>query len=817
MPQRLLRNSTTKVAELLQKAISELANLRRGILTSDFILMALLDQKDSIALKVLDELHLETDKLKRNLIDAILDSVKEIPEIDPAQMTASIRVSKDVQNLFEAADRERKIFDDAYISTSAILLAFFDEKVEKSKKLLEVHGLSYESCKSALRNLRGNVKISQQDGESRLSLLDEYTADITAMARRGLLDPVIGREDEIKRVIEILSRRKKNNPILVGQPGVGKTVIVEGLAQQIVAGDVPEYLLNKRVLSLDIGSLIAGAKMQGEFEERLKAVKDEVIAASGDIILFIDEIHTVVGAGRTSGGLDASNMLKPALAKGLLQCIGATTLREYKQYVETDKALERRFQLVRVKEPSLEQSIEILKGSRERYESHHHIKYTDEALEAAAELSSKYIQDRFLPDKAIDLIDEAGAAKRIKVVYTPPELRQLENDRQELEAKKAEAFTANDFEKMAHYQMELSNLDQKAKELRDKQNAMLGEKDRIVDEQDIAEIISKSTGIPVNKLIAEEAEKLRELESFIGSRVIGQDHAVSSVANAIRRNRSGLRRPNSPIASFLFLGPTGVGKTELAKALAEQVLDDESKIIRLDMSEFMERHAVSKLIGSPPGYVGYGEGGQLTEKVKHNPYSVILLDEFEKAHPDVYNLLLQVLDEGWLTDAEGQKVSFRNSIIIGTSNIGSDILTDKKRPVGLGVQDSRYSKDEEQALIMKEVQKFLKPEFINRLDEIIIFNRLAYEQLKDILEIQLKDLISRVESMGFSLSIGDGVKKYLLDSIDTYHYGARPLRRKMESIVENKIASLLISPSARSGGRIEVKLVDKDVEIKWVS
>jgi ATP-dependent Clp protease ATP-binding subunit ClpC len=522
-----------------------------------------------------------------------------------------------------------------------------------------------------------------------------------------------------------------------------------------------------------------------------------------------------VGAGRTSGGLDASNMLKPALAKGLLQCIGATTLREYKQYIESDKALERRFQLVRIKEPSVEDTVSILMGSRQRYEAHHHVQYTDDALRAAAELSSKYIQDRFLPDKAIDLIDEAGASKRMKVVYTPPEIRQLETQRQELEGKKAEAFSANNFEKMAHYQMEISNLEIKGRELREKEESKRGEKDRLVTDNDIAEVVSKSTGIPVVKLVAEEAQKLRDLEIFLTSRVVGQSHAVSSVANAIRRNRSGLRRPNSPIASFLFLGPTGVGKTELAKALAQQVLDDESKIIRIDMSEYMERHAVSKLIGSPPGYVGYGEGGQLTERVKHNPYSVILLDEFEKAHPDVYNLLLQVLDEGWLTDAEGQKVSFRNCIIIGTSNIGSEILTEQKRPVGIGAQDSRWSKDEEQGLVMKEVQRFLKPEFINRLDEIIIFHRLGRDQLVNILDLQLSDLTNRIQRMGHEITFSQEVKTFLLDAVDTFNYGARPLKRKIETVVENKIASLLIAPLVQTGGKIEVRLTNGEVAVNW--
>ncbi|MEZ4742500.1 MAG: ATP-dependent Clp protease ATP-binding subunit [Bdellovibrionota bacterium] len=633
------------------------------------------------------------------------------------------------------------------------------------------------------------------------------------MARKGILDPVIDRGSEIKRTIEILSRRKKNNPILVGEPGVGKTVIVEGLAQQIVNGDVPEYLLNKRVLSLEIASLLAGAKMQGEFEERLKAVKDEVIAAAGDIILFIDEIHTVVGAGRSGGGLDASNMLKPALAKGLLQCIGATTFKEYKQYIESDKALERRFQLVKVTEPTKEQAISILMGIRKKYEDHHQIEYTDEAIEAAVNLSDRYIQERYLPDKAIDLLDEAGAAKRIKVIYTPPELRHLDLKRQELEAERVKAFNDQDFERMAKFQMELSLLEQQMKEGRESASKQFADNDRIVTEQDIAAIVSEGTGIPVKKMITEEAEKLSHLEEFIEKRVVGQGHAVKSVANAIRRNRSGLRRPNAPIASFLFLGPTGVGKTELAKALAQQVLDDESKIIRIDMSEYMERHSVSKLIGSPPGYVGYGEGGQLTEKIKHNPYSVVLFDEFEKAHPDVYNLLLQVLDEGWLTDAEGRRVSFCNSIIIGTSNIGSDILTDRKRPVGLIAQSEEWDKDEEFKTIMKEVSKFLRPEFINRLDEVIIFNRLSKEDLSVILQIQIDNLEKRLRNLGKNLKFTQQAKEFILDSIDTLNFGARPLRRKIETLVENQVATLLISSEINEKQTVVVDLKDKCISV----
>ncbi|MBP9708051.1 MAG: ATP-dependent Clp protease ATP-binding subunit, partial [Oligoflexales bacterium] len=508
--------------------------------------------------------------------------------------------------------------------------------------------------------------------------------------------------------------------------------------------------------------------------------------------------------------------LKPALAKGFLQCIGATTLREYKQFIEKDKALERRFQPVRLKEPSLEQTIEIVKGIKHKYEAHHQIEYSDEAIKAAVELSDRYITDRQLPDKAIDLIDESGAAKRLKVIYTPPELRELESKRNDLIAKKAEAFNEQDFEKMALIQMELSAIESKMEDARRAFAATQSNIDRVVEKEDIAQIVSRSTGIPVTKMIAEEAEKLTNLEAHIASRIIGQQHAVHSVANAIRRNRSGLRKPGAPIASFLFLGPTGVGKTELAKALAAQVLDDETRIVRLDMSEYMEKHSVARLIGSPPGYVGYGEGGQLTEKIKQNPYSVVLLDEFEKAHPDVYNILLQVLDEGWLSDAEGQRVSFQNCIIIGTSNLGSHILTERKKPVGIGAKDYELSREEEKNEIMKEVKNYLRPEFINRIDEIIIFNRLTQNELKQILELQLKDLGDRLKSLGKTLEVSDAAKAYLIEGIEQQNYGARPLKRKLEQNVENQVATLLISDRNKEKNlNIFVDLKDKSLQVTY--
>jgi ATP-dependent Clp protease ATP-binding subunit ClpC len=541
---------------------------------------------------------------------------------------------------------------------------------------------------------------------------------------------------------------------------------------------------------------------------------DGVMAAEGDIILFIDELHTVVGAGRSGGGLDASNMLKPALARGQLQCIGATTIKEYKQYIESDKALERRFQPVRLAEPSPAQALEILRGLKAKYEAHHQIEYADDALKAAVDFSVRYVTERFLPDKAIDLLDEAGASKRLKVVATPPELRALENRKHDLLNKKAQAFNEQHFEQMAKFQMELARLEEEMRKVREAWQKTHPPEDRFVTSDDIARIVSRSTGIPAARMVEAEAVRLQHLEQALQRRVIGQEDAVRTVADAIRRNRAGLRSGDRPVASFLFLGPTGVGKTELVKALAAELLDDEHKVIRLDMSEFMERHTVSRLIGAPPGYVGYGEGGQLTERVRRQPYSVILLDEFEKAHPDVYNVLLPVLDEGWLTDGEGNRVSFRNCIVVGTSNIGSDILAERRRPVGIGAQNADWSRGEEQEAVMEQVRRFLRPEFINRLDSIIIFNRLGKDELRRVIDLQIAGLARRLEAAGLNLEFSEAAKELVLGSVDTERYGARPLRRKLEQLVENEIARLMIERRDARGATIRVDVEDGKVRVR---
>ncbi len=797
MAQQFLKNSTHRVNEIFQAGINEALNAQVKMLIPEFLLFAILEQKDSIALKIADECKLDEVLVKTTIINGIYDSINQLQKKQDTHFSQSrdptgMYGSPEVAFLLERADIERKNFGDAYISTGTLFMAFFDSRLSCRDILLKA-GLSYEEAKKALLNVRGNHRVTNRDDEAKQSALTQFTRDITAMARRGELDPVTSRENEIERVIQVLSRRKKNNPVLIGEPGVGKTVIIEGLAQRIVDLEVPDHLVGKRVLSLEMADLVAGSKMHGEFEERLKAVKEEIIALEGQVILFIDEIHTVVGAGRTAGSLDASNILKSSLATGQLQCVGATTFKEYKQYIESDRALERRFQPIRVEEPSLEAAKEILKSIAIKYEKHHQIKYSPESLNAAVELSNKYIFSRSLPDKAIDLIDEAGALKRIKVVSIPPDIQKLEQEKAKKDIERNDYFNRQDFAMVASTQMELLDLENKISARRKQWESELKQEDRIVTADDIAELVSKVTGIPAKRLQAEDLEKLAHIEDELAKRLIGQKQAIHSVANALRRNRIGLRERKAPIGSFFFLGPTGVGKTELAKALAEYVLNDEQRLIRFDMTEFMERHETSKLIGSPPGFVGYGEGGQLTEKVKRQPYSVLLFDEVEKAHPDVFNLFLQILDDGRLTDAEGQKVSFENTLIVFTSNLGSEYISSNKRSVGLGGLDKDLSNKEVTELVMGELKKAFKPEFLNRLDEIIVFEKLSPEDIEKILKLNIDKLAKKVKKQGLDLNISAEAQKFLAERGFSPTNGARPLRRLLETEVENKIAQEIIA------------------------
>ncbi len=818
--QQFLKNSTNKVNEIFQGAITEAINAQVRILIPEFILFALLDQKDSIAHKIAIECKLDDVAAKTNVVNSIYDTIHSLSRRDDAHMTPgevqNMYGAPEIAFLLERADQERKTFGDVYISTGTLFLGFFDSRLN-TKEILQNAGLEYDAAKHALSQLRGNKPISSRDAEAQTSALSQYTKDITALARRGALDPVVCRDKEIERVIQVLSRRRKNNPVLIGEAGVGKTVIVEGLATRITNLDVPDHLVGKRILSLEMADLVAGTKMHGEFEERLKSVRDEIFALEGEIILFIDELHTVVGAGKTSGAMDASNILKSALSSGQLQCIGATTLKEYKQFIEADRALERRFQSVLIEEPSLEAAKKIVQALAPRYENHHQIKYAPECFDAVVELSVKYIFSRSLPDKAIDLLDEAGALKRIHAVSIPPELQKLEQEKAAKEHERTEHFNQQDFAKVANVQMEMIKIESRIKEIKHKIQANAKPSDKIVVAEDIAALVAKQTGIPAQRLQTEDLQKLANVEQELSKRVIGQAKAIHAVSSALRRNRVGLRERKAPIGSFLFLGPTGVGKTELAKALAELVLNDESRIIRFDMTEFMQKHEAAKMVGSPPGFVGYGDGGQLTEKIRRQPYSVLLLDEIEKAHADVFNLFLQILDDGHLTDGEGNKINFENTIIIFTSNIGSEHISSSKRAVGLGDFGKDLDDNEIDKLVRDELKTYFKPEFLNRLDDIIVFHKLNKEYIKEILTININDLERRLQKKGLALTISNAARDYLATKGFDPIYGARPLRRLIEGEVEDAIAEEIICKGIDKetgkvhGNQLKIDFVDNNI------
>ncbi|MCH8933309.1 MAG: AAA family ATPase [Nitrospinae bacterium] len=805
MLQQHLRQLTDKVIEALNVGTMEMVNLRQTLLTPDFILIGLLEQQDSRIVKLLETYYPEDKKMTRKILDRLFE-LQEGETKHEEQQIQQIHLAKETDTLFEIALDEAKKLGDRYVSVGAMFLALFDPRVGQTAEVLQEFGLKYNKVKEDLEIMRGGINIDEKDGEGKMDVLSQYTTDLTDMARRGDLDPVIGREKEIDRIIQILSRRKKNNPVLIGEPGVGKTVIVEGLAQKIVKAEVPHSLLDKRVKVLEMSEIIAGAKMRGEFEERMKAVKDEITNAHGSIILFIDELHTIVNAGAGAGGVDASNILKAALAKGQLQCIGATTLDDYKKSIEEDKALARRFQPILVDEPSVDVTVDILNGLKTKYEEHHSIQFRDEAILAAAKLSEKHIYDRALPDKAVDLLDEAGAKKHLELIYVPPVIQQLEKERNEIIKEQKDAFDGQDFEKVAQLRQGVLEIDKKLSIEKVKWNADLNQVDHSVTAEDIANVVATWTGIPVNKIRETETEKLMNMEENLHKRVIGQDNAIVAISNAIRRNRAGLKDKDRPIGSFLFLGPTGVGKTELAKALAEFLLDDENRLIRLDMSEYMEKHSVSKIIGSPPGYVGYDEGGQLTEKVRRHPYSVILLDELEKAHPDVLNILLQLMDDGRLTDAHGRVTSFKNAIIIGTSNIGTKSITEgKTKGIGFAaVEDSSRDYNQVRSMVLNEVQKLFKPEFINRLDDLIVFHKLEPDQVRQIADLMLNNLTQRLQESDMTLEVTKKVRDQLAKDGFSEMYGARPLRRLIEEKIENAISMRIINGEFKHGDTIHV-------------
>jgi len=806
MFQEYIHKSTRKVLNTLEIAVSELVSLKQNMLTPDFVLLALLAQPDSEAMKIIASLSAEPMETASRIREQIQQHNQLAAPTDATQIVAS----QELTNLFEVAYEEAKKLGDEFIATGTLFIAMFDSRVGHVADFLRNSGLRRGQVLETLKALRHGQNISSQEAETEADVLSRYTRDLTELARQGKLDPVVGRENEIHQIIQTLSRRKKNNPVLIGEAGVGKTVIVEKLAQRIADADVPDTLINKRLLALDMGEIVAGANMRGEFEERLKSVRDAVIKAKGQVILFIDELHTVVGAGAGGGGLDAPSLLKTALAQGNLKVIGADTLNEYHRYIEADKALERRFHPILVRAPSINETIQILHGIAPSYEAHHQIEYAPAALEAAARLAERYLTDRQLPDKAVDLVDEAGSRKHIRLISIPHNIKMLENKHQKLNRDKSRAFEAQDFEQAAKRQMEILELDEQLKAARERWQADLSKVDSLVSAEDIAEVVSEWTGIPVARMVESESQKLSRMEENLHRRIIGQEDAVRSVADAIRRNRAGIATPRRPIGSFLFLGPTGVGKTELARTLAAFLLDDETRIIRLDMSEYMERHEVSKMIGAPPGYIGYGEGGQLTEKVRRNPYSVVLLDEVEKAHPDVFNMLLQILEDGQLTDAQGRTVSFRNTILIGTSNLGTESLSPEKRPIGF-LQSAMPNYQEARELVMHEVKKFFKPEFLNRLDDIIVFHYLEREDVEQIARLFVNELIERMGSRDITLEVEDAViKKLARDGFDPV-YGARPLRREVEHQVENPLAMKLVTGECPSPGRVRIWLENDEI------
>jgi len=769
---------------------------------TEHVFLALLEQQDGAVPQILTALNADGAAM----IDRLDAELRASPKVSVyGGGVGQVFYTPRIRTVLELSQGEANRLKDEYISTEHIFLAILSERNTASARILQEFGVTRDGVLEAIKEIRGGQRVTNRQAESRYRTLEKYSRDLTQMARDGHLDPVIGRDAEILRVIQVLSRRTKNNPVLIGEAGVGKTAIVEGLAQKIIASDVPENLLNKRVVSLDLGAMIAGSRFRGEFEERLKAAMEEIQRAQGEIILFIDELHTVVGAGSAQGAMDASNMLKPALARGELQCVGATTLDEYRQYIERDAALERRFAPVFVDEPSLEETIEMLQGLRGRYEEHHNVTFSDAAIVAAAKLSSRYVTDRRLPDKAIDLMDEAAAKLRVALHTLPSELKSLKAEIEALLTEEEEASAARDYERAQITKADRLRLETEFNELRETwQNEQ--KLDDVVDDDDIAEVISSWTGIPVTQMLETETTKLLHMEERLHERIIGQEQAIAALADAIRRSRSGLSDPRRPIGSFIFLGSSGVGKTELAKALAEFLFDDEDALIRVDMSEYREQHTVSRLFGAPPGYVGYEQGGQLTEQVRRRPYSVVLFDEIEKAHPDVWNALLQMLDDGRLTDGQGRVVNFRNAVIVMTSNVGTSFV---KKSGALGFAGMASAEKENHKRIEEALKQTFRPEFINRIDEIIIFEPLNEEDVVEIVKLQIKDVQARLAEHGnLSIELTEAAEHWLAQQGLDKDFGARPLKRAIQRYVESALSMRLLRGEFKSGDRIRIDVED---------
>ena len=798
---------TERAQKVLALSQEEAIRLKHNNIGTEHILLGLVQEGEGIAAKALYGLGLSPEKIQvevENLIGKGQDSGQNIHYTPRAKKVIELSM-----------DEARKL-GHSYVGTEHILLGLIREGEGVAARVLNNLGVSLNKARQQVLQLLGSNEAGTHQGGNTSSAntptLDSLARDLTAIAREETLDPVIGRSKEIQRVIEVLSRRTKNNPVLIGEPGVGKTAIAEGLAQQIVNNEVPETLRDKRVMTLDMGTVVAGTKYRGEFEDRLKKVMDEIRQA-GNIILFIDELHTLIGAGGAEGAIDASNILKPSLARGELQCIGATTLDEYRKYIEKDAALERRFQPIQVDEPSTEESIQILKGLRDRYEAHHRVSITDDAIEAAVKLSDRYISDRFLPDKAIDLIDEAGSKVRLRSFTTPPNLKELELKLEEIRKEKDAAVQSQEFEKAASLRDSEQRLREKLEETKKTWKEKQGQENSEVTVEDIATVVASWTGIPVSKLAQTETEKLLRLEEILHSRVIGQEEAVKAVSKAVRRARAGLKDPKRPIGSFIFLGPTGVGKTELARALAESMFGDEDAMIRIDMSEYMEKHSTSRLVGSPPGYVGFEEGGQLTEKVRRKPYSVILLDEIEKAHPDVFNILLQVLEDGRLTDSKGRTVDFRNTVLIMTSNVGAESLK-RNKYVGFNIQDANQDYKDMKSKVMDELKRAFRPEFLNRIDEIIVFHALEKEHLKHIVSLLSEQLVKRLKEKHIELELTEAAKNKIAEEGYDPEYGARPLKRAIQKNVEDRLSEELLKGVILEGQKVVIDVVDGEFSVK---